>query len=311
MYKKLNIEQLKKNINSIDVELDMLYDRFNLISKNRAKNGLSRAIYNCIDKEAIQLQFTDKKMKELEDLQDKLIEKLREIKFLLHKEECKKAHKNFTNNKYLIRYLKYHNDKCNIVKETYTNDYKQYITTDMQYLNSLNANSIVILEYTNYNNIIDKTVNMPNLESIYSLGHVKTILLKPSDNIIYTCIPHQKGYKPYLEKWTDLKGNILQLIENGYTNTNKEVYTRIINLWGVESITIHNNFDSNKFLSITKYNNCKDTTIDCNSSVYYKKYATKNEIDIDVQELIQNTILKLFKNKDYKYNIDCIKNIMQ
>ncbi|HCL4447274.1 TPA: hypothetical protein N2D16_002879 [Clostridium botulinum] len=310
MYKKLSIEQLKNNINSIDIELNTLDDTYDLIQNNRIKNGLSRAIYKCTDKESIQLRDIDKKMTELENLQDKLIKELKEIRFTLHKEECKKAHLKFKDYKYLVRYSYYENDKCKLIKEIYTNNCKQYITVDMQYLNSIYSNSIVILEYTNYNNILDKTVNMPYLETIYNFGHIKTILLQPSNNIIYTCIPHQKGYKPYLEKWTDLKGNILQLIENGYTNCNKEISTRIINLWRQEFITIHKYFNSNKFLSTTKSNSCKNIIIDCNSSVYYKKYASKKDIEIDIHELIQNTILKLSKNKDYKYNIEYIKNVM-
>ncbi|MBN3375734.1 hypothetical protein CF087_17865 [Clostridium botulinum] len=305
----LKIEQLKNDISFIDIELNKLDDKYNLIQNNRVKKELSKAIYKCVDKESIQLRDIDKRITELEQKQDNLIKEKRELQFKIHKEECKKEHEKFKDNKYLVRYLLYKNDKCKIVKEIYTNDYKKYITKDMNYLNSLNANCINVLEYTNYNNITDKSINMPRLENVYQFGYVKMTLLKPSDNIIYTCIPHQKGYKPYLEKWEDLQGNILQLMEKGYTNSNKEIYTRMINLWGIESITMHKNFSSDRFLSITKYNNYKDVTIDCNSSIYYKKYATKKDIEEHIQELTQNTILKLSKNKDYKYNIEYIKNI--
>lgn len=76
--KKSRISDLQKQIKDIDVKLDILDAQYFDIQANRKSQGLSLAIYRCSDPEALQLIEIDKKMKDLEDLQDQLLQEKRE-----------------------------------------------------------------------------------------------------------------------------------------------------------------------------------------------------------------------------------------
>lgn len=285
MNKKL--KELREEIKLIDTQLDNLWDEHEKIQNNRKIKGYSLAVYKCSDSEALEVIKIDKQMDALELKQDNLLKQYNELSTLKYKEESLKEHENFINNKYEIVINNDYNNKI------HTNDKDLYINQA-----DCNQQNIKIYEYIDLNKELKHEVNKPILKRIYAYN--------PKQDIYYISIPHQTGYKPYLEKWYNSKGDILQLIETGYTNNNKEIYTKIINMFSQEIITLHKPFDSASYVTMTKYKE--------NNKLYFSigtlKHFILDNISKDMQETIDNLLNKLKANKEYKYDIDYIRDFV-
>lgn len=97
----MNIE-LQKQIEDIDIKLDILDAQYWDIQNHRESQGLSLAIYKCSDPEALQLIQIDNKTKELEKFQNRLLqEKRNDSDQQWHKQLCKLI-KFYDNKKYKV-----------------------------------------------------------------------------------------------------------------------------------------------------------------------------------------------------------------
>jgi hypothetical protein len=284
------IDNIKNELDNIENDIVNLESEYKTIQDIRVNKGYSKAIYVCNDNEAIQLQQIDKHIKELEIKEDTLRDELKELRLQIHKYNCLESQYKFNDCRYQIIY---DNDTTN---KLYTNDYNNYIVKAIQ-----DNKDISVFEYIDYNNNINKAVNMPVLKCIYK--YVSQY------QYTYNCIPHQDGYSSYKEVWTDNKGNILQLIERGYNNSNIELYHRMINIFGTECIWVYNNSIENTItIDRYKHSDAKKSNIDIKYRI--KKDRSKHDIDRDIKDIITNALNSVSKNKNYNYDVEHIRTFM-
>lgn len=283
----LKLKSLKQQIKTIDLEIDKSIEKSDKIQLNRKSKGYSLAVYKCTDAEAIEVVELDSKIKQLEINQDNLRSEHMKLYMEKYKEESLLYHAKFKDNRYEIIY---NND---VENKIYTNDKDYYINKSLS-----EKVDISVFEYINYNKTLNSNVNKPILRTLYNHDISK-------DNYFNADV-HQDGYSNYRETYTDSKGNIKQLIEYGYNNQNEEIYSRMINIFGDEFISLHKPFSSGSYVVVSKMRN---------SNTYYMTRGTLShskftELSTEVRELFNDILYKLSRYKDYKYDVEYIKEFM-
>ena len=280
MYNKIflggNNTPSMEDIKELDNKIDQLCIEYEEIQATRKLKGFSLAIYNCNDKEALKLIEIDNRIRELEKLQNEMLKEYKEQFYKQYSIKCIEAHKPFKDNRYKV----------------IINNSKIIYTNDIQVYKEDRENNILINEYIDYNNTINKEVNMPILKTIYNYDK--------DTNILYTAIPHQLNYSNYKEVTTNLNTNKSNIIERGFDNNNNEIY------WLYNDyLSIHNNFNSSNYISIAASKNKKG---------YYIREGLKgyslSVLATDMRKIISKLLTKLKNNKNYNYNIENLKDIL-
>lgn len=271
------LENLKNELKSVDQEINRQLEKYRAIEETREDLGYSKAIYKCEDIEAKQLIIITNKVEELENKYDEILEVIKEIRSKDYSKRCIESHNNFINNKYMIRF----------------NDETIYVDNIDGYINSTDR-EIIIMEYIDYNNTIDKTVNMPKLKTIYkyddSGGHRYKV-----NNII-----NQSNNTNYEEIYTNVDSNISYTSINLLDNNNNE-YGYIFD----DYICIHKKYSSPTYFTLSKNKDIDKYHINEKAISY-----NVNNLDTDKLECIYRILTKLKNNKSYKYNIQEIKNML-
>lgn len=272
------IEAIKKELKDIHNKINFLIDKANDISEIRESKGCSKAIFKCNDIEAKQLIKVYDEMDKLELKEDKLH---LELKQLLHEEytkKCVEAHNKFKGFKYKVNIGKGVNKSV-----IYTNEIDEY--------KLIKDKNVTILKYINYNNTIDKTVNMPFLKDVYYYDV----------NYKYTVksIINEDNYANY--KTTYLHNSKMSFYEYGLDKDNNDIYFR-----SNDYLSIHNNYGSTNYISISKHKN---------SDVYYVhrrgniNYETTS-LDKEILDMLYKQLERLENNKNYNYDIQELKDIL-
>ena len=218
-------------------------------------------------------------MDKLELKEDQLHLELKQLRNEEYSKECIVAHNNFKEYKYRVNIKEGNNNKI-----IYTNNIEEYKT--------IKDKNITILEYIDYNNMISHKCNMPVLRTIYTYNI----------NYKYTVetIINQLNYSNYKTIYKNNDGSI-SFYEYGLDKNNNDIYFRFNNY-----ISIHNDYGSKNYISISK---------DKNSNIYYlHKSGNINykvtSLDKELQEMIYKQFKRLENNKNYKYNIQELKDIL-
>ena len=273
------IATIKKELKNINNRIEFLMDKADNIKAIRELKGYSRAIMKCNDIEAKQLIKVYDDMDKLELKEDQLHLELKQLRNEEYSKECIVAHNNFKEYKYRVNIKEGNNNKI-----IYTNNIEEYKT--------IKDKNITILEYIDYNNMISHKCNMPVLRTIYTYNI----------NYKYTVetIINQLNYSNYKTIYKNNDGSI-SFYEYGLDKNNNDIYFRFNNY-----ISIHNDYGSKNYISISK---------DKNSNIYYlHKSGNINykvtSLDKELQEMIYKQFKRLENNKNYKYNIQELKDIL-
>ena len=273
------IATIKKELKNINNRIESLMDKADDIKAIRELKGYSRAIMKCNDIEAKQLIKVYDDMDKLELKEDQLHLELKQLRNEEYSKECIVAHNNFKEYKYRVNIKEGNNNKI-----IYTNNIEEYKT--------IKDKNITILEYIDYNNMISHKCNMPVLRTIYTYNI----------NYKYTVetIINQLNYSNYKTIYKNNDGSI-SFYEYGLDKNNNDIYFRFNNY-----ISIHNDYGSKNYISISK---------DKNSNIYYlHKSGNINykvtSLDKELQEMIYKQFKRLENNKNYKYNIQELKDIL-
>ena len=273
------IAAIKKELKNINNRIEFLMDKADNIKAIRELKGYSRAIMKCNDIEAKQLIKVYDDMDKLELKEDQLHLELKQLRNEEYCKECIVAHNNFKEYKYRVNIKEGNNNKI-----IYTNNIEEY--------KIIKDKNITILEYIDYNNMISHKCNMPVLRTIYTYNI----------NYKYTVetIINQLNYSQYKTIYKNNDGSI-SFYEYGLDKNNNDIYFRFNNY-----ISIHNDYGSKNYISISK---------DKNSNIYYlHKSGNINykvtSLDKELQEMIYKQFKRLENNKNYKYNIQELKDIL-
>ncbi len=272
------IELIKKELKNIDNRIEFLMDKADDIKIIRESKGYSKAILKCNDIEAKQLIKVYDEMDKLELKEDKLY---LELKQLLHEEytqKCIEAHNKFKEFKYKVNIGRGDNKRV-----IYTNKIDEY-----KLIKDIN---VTILKYINYNNTIDKTVNMPFLKDVYyyDINYKDTV-----ESII-----NEDNYKNY--KTTYIHNGKISFYEYGFDGNNKDIYFRNNNY-----LSIHNDYGSTNYISIKKYKNSDIYYVHRRRNINYKTTS----LDKEILDILYKQLERLENNKNYNYNIQELKNIL-
>ena len=270
---------IKKELKNINNRIESLMDKADDIKAIRELKGYSRAIMRCNDIEAKQLIKVYDDMDKLELKENQLHLELKQLRNEEYSKECIVAHNNFKEYKYRVNIKEGNNNKI-----IYTNNIEEY--------KIIKDKNITILEYIDYNNMISHKCNMPVLRTIYTYNI----------NYKYTVetIINQLNYSQYKTIYKNNDGSI-SFYEYGLDKNNNDIYFRFNNY-----ISIHNDYGSKNYISISK---------DKNSNIYYlHKSGNINykvtSLDKELQEMIYKQFKRLENNKNYKYNIQELKDIL-
>lgn len=273
------IAAIKKELKNINNRIEFLMDKADNIKAIRELKGYSRAIMKCNDIEAKQLIKVYDDMDKLELKEDQLHLELKQLRNEEYSKECIVAHNNFKEYKYRVNIKEGNNNKI-----IYTNNIEEY--------KAIKDKNITILEYIDYNNMISHKCNMPVLRTIYTYNI----------NYKYTVetIINQLNYSNYKTIYKNNDGSI-SFYEYGLDKNNNDIYFRFNNY-----ISIHNDYGSKNYISISK---------DKNSNIYYlHKSGNINykvtSLDKELQEMIYKQFKRLENNKNYNYNIQELKDIL-
>lgn len=274
------IELIRKELKDIDNRIESLMDKANYIKAIRESKGYSKAILKCNDIEAKQLIKVYYEMDELELKEDQLHLELKQLRNIEHSKECIAAHNNFKEYKYRVDMIEANN------KETiYTNDIEEY--------KLIRDKNVTISEYINYNNTIDKTVNMPVLRTLYTYNKEYKYI---TESII-----NQFNYSNYKTIYKNVESESSSFYEYGMDNNNNDIYFRFN-----DYISIHNDYGSNNYISITKYKDSNIYNIHRRENINYKTTS----LDKELQDILYKLFKRLENNKSYKYNIQELKDIL-
>lgn len=272
------IELIKKELKNIDNRIEFLMDKADDIKIIRESKGYSKAILKCNDIEAKQLIKVYDEMDKLELKEDKLY---LELKQLLHEEytkKCIEAHNKFKGFKYKVNIGKGDNKRV-----IYTNKIDEY--------KHIKDKNVTILKYINYNNTIDKTVNMPFLKDVYyyDVNYKDTV-----ESII-----NEDNYKNY--KTTYIHNGKISFYEYGFDGNNKDIYFK-----NNDYLSIHNDYGSTNYISIRKYKNSDIYYVHRRGNINYKTTS----LDKEILDMLYKQLERLENNKNYNYNIQELKNIL-
>lgn len=273
------IATIKKELKNINNKIESLMDKVDDIKAIRELKGYSKAIMKCDDIEAKQLIKVYDEMGNLELKEDRLYLELKQLRNEEYSKECITAHNNFKEYKYRVNIKEGDNNKI-----IYTNNIEEY--------KNIKDKDITILEYIDYNNIISHNCNMPILKAIYSYNIDYKYIVK---SIINQC-----NYFNYKTIYKNIDGST-SFFEYGLDKNNNDIYFRCNNY-----ISIHNDYGSKKYISISKDKNSNIYYIHKSGNINYKVTS----LDKELQEMIYNQFKRLENNKNYKYNIQELKDIL-
>ena len=273
------IAAIKKELKNINNRIESLMDKADDIKAIRELKGYSRAIMKCNDIEAKQLIKVYDDMDKLELKEDQLHLELKQLRSEEYSKECIAAHNNFKEYKYRVNIKEGGNNKI-----IYTNNIEEYKT--------IKDKNITILEYIDYNNMISHKCNMPVLRTIYNYNIDYKYAV---ENII-----NQLNYSNYKTIYKNNDGSI-SFYEYGLDKNNNDIYFRFN-----DYISIHNDYGSNNYISISKDKNSNIYYIHKSGNINYKVTS----LDKELQEMIYKQFKRLENNKNYKYNIQELKDIL-
>ena len=273
------IAAIKKELKNINNRIESLMDKADDIKAIRELKGYSRAIMKCDDIEAKQLIKVYDDMDKLELKEDRLYLELKQLRSEEYSKECIAAHNNFKEYKYRVNIKEGGNNKI-----IYTNNIEEY--------KNIKDKNITILEYIDYNNMISHKCNMPVLRTIYNYNIDYKYAV---ENII-----NQLNYSNYKTIYKNNDGSI-SFYEYGLDKNNNDIYFRFN-----DYISIHNDYGSNNYISISKDKNSNIYYIHKSGNINYKVTS----LDKELQEMIYKQFKRLENNKNYKYNIQELKDIL-
>lgn len=273
------IAAIKKELKNINNRIESLMDKADDIKAIRELKGYSRAIMKCNDIEAKQLIKVYDDMDKLELKEDRLHLELKQLRNEEYSKECVKAHNNFKEYKYRVNIKEGGNNKI-----IYTNNIEEY--------KNIKDKNVTILEYIDYNNKIAHNCNMPILKAIYSYNIDYKYIV---ESIINQC-----NYSNYKTIYKNIDGST-SFYEYGLDKNNNDIYFRFNNY-----ISIHNDYGSKNYISISKDKNSNIYYIHKSGNINYKVTS----LDKELQEMIYKQFKRLENNKNYKYNIQELKDIL-
>ena len=273
------IATIKKELKNINNRIESLMDKVDDIKALRELKGYSRAIMKCDDIEAKQLIKVYDEMDKLELKEDQLYLELKQLRNEEYSKECIAAHNNFKEYKYRVNIKEGDNNKI-----IYTNNIEEY--------KNIKDKNITILEYIDYNNMLSHNCNMPILKAIYSYNIDYKYIV---ESIINQC-----NYSNYKTIYKNIDGST-SFYEYGLDKNNNDIYFRYNNY-----ISIHNDYGSKNYISISKDKNSNIYYIHKSGNINYKVTS----LDKDLQEMIYKQFNRLENNKNYKYNIQELKDIL-
>ena len=273
------IEVIKKELKNINNRIESLMDKADDIKAIRESKGYSRAILKCNDIEAKQLIKVYDEMDKLELKEDQLYLELKQLRSEEYSKEYIVAHNNFKEYKYRVDIIEATNKKT-----IYTNDIAEY--------KLIRDKNVTILEYIDYNNTIAHNCNMPFLKAIYSynIDYKYTV-----ESII-----NQYNYPNYKTIYKSSDGST-SFYEYGLDKNNNDIYIRFN-----DYISIHNDYGSSNYISISKDKNSNIYHIHRRGNINYKVTS----LDKELQEMLYKQLKRLESNKSYKYNIQELKDIL-
>lgn len=283
------INNLKQEMKNIEVKIDFLCDKYKEIQNTRIRDGLSLAIYKCNDVRAKSLIEINSLIETEYSKIDSLKNKINEIEIKTLKESCIAAHKKIKG-RFLVRI-----PNCEDIYVDSKQELKEYILKCRE-----SKTNLSILEYIDYNNSLNKEVNMPYLYGIFSLDFNKDLETK--------LVPHQKNYAPYFNETKRISnGKVLDRRIRGYNSSNDEIfYNYMFN--NRNKMCFHEPYSTNDCMMISKEDNGvflvengKETNYD---TILVKVLNTKQS------SLINKIINSLNKCKDYNYDIESIVNFI-
>ena len=270
---------IKKELKNINNRIEFLMDKVDNIKAIRELKGYSRAIMKCNDIEAKQLIKVYDDIDKLELKEDQLYLELKQLRNEEYSKECITAHNNFKDYKYRVNIK-----EGDINKIIYTNNIEEY--------KNIKDKNITILEYIDYNNMISHNCNMPILKAIYSYNIDYKYIV---ESIINQC-----NYSNYKTIYKNIDGST-SFYEYGLDKNNNDIYFRYNNY-----VSIHNDYGSKNYISISKDKNSNIYYIHKSGNINYKVTS----LDKDLQEMIYKQFKRLENNKNYKYNIQELKDIL-
>ena len=273
------IVAIKKELKNINNRIESLMDKADDIKAIRELKGYSRAIMKCNDIEAKQLIKVYDEMGKLELKEDRLYLELKQLRNEEYSKECIAEHNNFKEYKYRVIIKEGDNNKI-----IYTNNIEEY--------KNIKDKNITILEYIDYNNMISHNCNMPILKTIYSYNIDYKYIV---ESIINQC-----NYSNYKTIYKNIDGST-SFYEYGLDKNNNDIYFRYNNY-----IFIHNDYGSKNYISISKDKNSDIYYIHKSGNINYKVTS----LDKELQEMIYKQFKRLENNKNYKYNIQELKDIL-
>ena len=273
------IATIKKELKNINNKIESLMDKADDIKAIRELKGYSRAIMKCNDIEAKQLIKVYDEMDKLELKEDRLYLELKQLRNEEYSKDCIVAHNNFKEYKYRVNIKEGDNNKI-----IYTNNIEEY--------KNIKDKNITILEYIDYNNMLSHNCNMPILKAIYSYNIDYKYIV---ESIINQC-----NYSNYKTIYKNIDGSI-SFYEYGLDKNNNDIYFRCNNY-----ISIHNDYGSKNYISIFKDKNSNIYYIHKSGNINYKVTS----LDKELQEMIYKQFKRLENNKNYKYNIQELKDIL-
>lgn len=273
------IVAIKKELKNINNRIESLMDKADDIKAIRELKGYSRAIMKCNDIEAKQLIKVYDEMDNLKLKEDRLYLELKQLRNEEYSKECIAEHNNFKEYKYRVIIKEGDNNKI-----IYTNNIEEY--------KNIKDKNITILEYIDYNNMISYNCNMPILKAIYSYNIDYKYIV---ESIINQC-----NYSNYKTIYKNIDGST-SFYEYGLDKNNNDIYFRCNNY-----ISIHNDYGSKNYISISKDKNSNIYYIHKSGNISYKVTS----LDKELQEMVYKQFKRLENNKNYKYNIQELKDIL-
>ena len=273
------IATIIKELKNINNRIESLMDKVDDIKAIRELKGYSRAIMKCNDIEAKQLIKVYDEMDKVELKEDLLYLELKQLRNEEYSKECIVTHNNFKEYKYRVNIKEGDNNKI-----IYTNNIEEY--------KNIKDKNITILEYIDYNNMISHNCNMPILKAIYSYNIDYKYIV---ESIINQC-----NYSNYKTIYKSIDGST-SFYEYGLDKNNNDIYFRCNNY-----ISIHNDYGSKNYISISKDKNSNIYYIHKSGNINYKVTSLNKEL----QEMIYKQFKRLENNKNYKYNIQELKDIL-
>ena len=270
----LTIKDVKTRITNIKNKIETLDDLYYDIQNSRKEKSLSLAIYKCDDSEALKLRKIDTEIKGLENIHDrykKILTCLESKEYMRKVFEERKKQEGY---KYKIiinkRDTSYSHSFIDILKECIKN---KVDCTVFEYIREID-------------DLYNKEVNMPFVRDIFKYNSKKNSLTTNIFNSNYGCYMEHERYFDY---------NFYYHHVTFYDNSKNELGYYMHNIYGDNIITIHNNFGSPQYKSITIVKN--------NDNILKEKV-------LDNYEFISKTLNKVRKNKNYKYNINMYENLL-